>query len=553
MTDTLPPDDVGHAGEYASAPYRAELQPMKRQEFKEVIDHTDKLDGLGGGGRREPGRLLTELSHAEEITLLNINNVRMAEDAQGCASAPAFVLDGGLDFARSTGVAFSRLALRTPSDTRVDNLGYSHHEFESQLQRQLTASGSLHGGIPSLFSMSSSYRHASTIATRQQSILVYFQATQLIPKAEVVFDRDDVSLSPDFTRAIHAAVGRLESDSGAKSIANAALDLLAALKTYGHFVPMSVILGGRITLVSSKNLRDQQEIHTASDAFSLAASAKFSIEGVPIKAGAESDLGRNASDQVRRIAQQFTLTMTLRGGDESLASSQSKTLGEHWIQSLGDYKKWHVVGFGKGSLVPTIDFLDETLRRKCYFVLSEYFRSHLVRARTDEAGHDHDERFGDELAKASGIVGFAIKHGDDVGKLQVSYRNAGAAEILTTPWFGGADSDRTDTVTFRQGEEITGLSAAIDDNGIMKAVSIKTSADLSYPNQAAYYGKAGRAEDGWSFKTIEAPRVRGVYGSYSKLVHSMGLIYLALSADVDSREFLLAMEPYLFPDRDYRV
>jgi hypothetical protein len=35
------------------------------------------------------------------------------------------------------------------------------------------------------------------------------------------------------------------------------------------------------------------------------------------------------------------------------------------------------------------------------------------------------------------------------------------------------------------------------------------------------------------------------------LVDGLGLSYLGLADDTVSREFLLAMEPYLFLDRDY--
>ena len=50
--------------------------------------------------------------------------------------------------------------------------------------------------------------------------------------------------------------------------------------------------------------------------------------------------------------------------------------------------------------------------------------------------------------------------------------------------------------------------------------------------------------------TIEGLRVRGLYGYCEDYIHSLGFKYLRL-ADVPHREYLLAMEPYLFPTRDY--
>ncbi|MGH6853186.1 MAG: hypothetical protein ACREDJ_08350, partial [Methylocella sp.] len=55
------------------------------------------------------------------------------------------------------------------------------------------------------------------------------------------------------------------------------------------------------------------------------------------------------------------------------------------------------------------------------------------------------------------------------------------------------------------------------------------------------------------FKTIEAPRVRGIIGSSGAYVHRLGLAYAALASNANSREYLLAMEPSLFPEGDYGI
>ena len=47
--------------------------------------------------------------------------------------------------------------------------------------------------------------------------------------------------------------------------------------------------------------------------------------------------------------------------------------------------------------------------------------------------------------------------------------------------------------------------------------------------------------------------MRGIFGRTGALVHALGLSYLALATDAKSREYLLAMEPYLFPDYDYGI
>jgi hypothetical protein len=50
---------------------------------------------------------------------------------------------------------------------------------------------------------------------------------------------------------------------------------------------------------------------------------------------------------------------------------------------------------------------------------------------------------------------------------------------------------------------------------------------------------------------LEAPRVRAVVGSFDNVVHELRLRYLQLSDQADTRDYLLAIEPYLFPTGDY--
>ena len=84
------------------------------------------------------------------------------------------------------------------------------------------------------------------------------------------------------------------------------------------------------------------------------------------------------------------------------------------------------------------------------------------------------------------------------------------------------------------------------EDRIVRQIRIRTNRGW-YPS-VGYYGRAHVDE----YKMIEAPRVRGLFGWKGDLVHSVGLNYLALSDSAKSRAYLLAMEPYLFPRRDYR-
>lgn len=110
--------------------------------------------------------------------------------------------------------------------------------------------------------------------------------------------------------------------------------------------------------------------------------------------------------------------------------------------------------------------------------------------------------------------------------------------------------EHNDTITLKRDEEITAIEAGIDsktDNGIVRQVAFVTNR-RRFPD-SGFYGRAKTDQR----ETIEAPRVRGIFGRTGALVHALGLSYLGLADDAKSREYLLAMEPYLFPDSDYGI
>jgi hypothetical protein len=44
-----------------------------------------------------------------------------------------------------------------------------------------------------------------------------------------------------------------------------------------------------------------------------------------------------------------------------------------------------------------------------------------------------------------------------------------------------------------------------------------------------------------------------MFGRTGAYVHGLGLSYVGLATGAKSREYLLAMEPYLFPEYDYGI
>src|SRR5207253_7392732 len=93
------------------------------------------------------------------------------------------------------------------------------------------------------------------------------------------------------------------------------------------------------------------------------------------------------------------LTLELKGGDYTLASSDPLIFGVKWISSLGSYKEWDVFGFNEESLVPIINFLPTDLREECEKLLRTYFIEYLDAQETRRAGHMGGKAFADNNLK----------------------------------------------------------------------------------------------------------------------------------------------------------
>ena len=513
-------------------------------------DHTHGTGGYGpgtGGGHRD---VLTELTQGDELRLLAANNIDLRKTgANELGAMRAFVVGEALEPANHFGVHFPRVKLSTPGFNRVDRVSFSYKEFESNLQRQTVAASSIGFGIPGIFRVDASYRDVSAIATHEKKVTIHFQASQVIPKANVVFKEGDITLAPELVRKVdEACVGKAQAG---KAQAEA---LLNVLRDYGHFVPLSMFLGGRISLYTHTELSDRSQFETVKREFKAAADARFSLDGVPVEAGGGGGGGTGNTEHERWIEQGKLLSMELKGGNEDLASSTAATLGTKWIASVGHYLEWRTIGFNENSLAPIIAFLEPKLRTKCMDILRRYFLSQLDSRKSDAAGDPHGDEFAPDISTVKRIAEIKVNHGENVDGLELSYELYGEDGKTTTtvstgrigPWRG----EHTATIKLRADEEITAIDAGIDskrDNGILRQVAFVTNR-RRFPD-TGFYGRF-RADQ---FKTIEAPRVRGICGRTGSLIHSLGLSYLGPAADAKSREYLLAMEPYLFPEYDYGI
>jgi hypothetical protein len=561
-------------------PYQSELNPLDIPPYVIPTDHTAPIGGWDpgtGAGHRDE---LTELTLQQEVDLLAKNNVYLSSRQlnpqydSGLGAMAAYVVSNTLRPAGIPVVRFKKLTLQTTQEQRHHSITYSHNEFESHLKRQLASESKISFGIPKIFKVETSYGYASASAVNDHTVSVHFAATQIIPKARLVFDAKDITLADSFVEQVK------DICKSTKPWLGKAEELLSHLEKYGHFVPMDRYLGGRISLLQVTQLSDSSTFESVRHTFGLAADARFKVRSVPGEVGGGTDLGIWNTKDEAVIAQAKTLDMELKGGNEDLASSNPTILGNKWINSLGSYKGWRTIGFEE--LVPIIDFLPGDLRKECENLLRQYFVRNLVHADTRKVGHvspenqffaDKNIKYDDgrpldrDLTKSARRVSKIVVNSEgNVDALTLSYEiyyGAGNGWSWPTTTVSGtygrprANFERK-AIEFRPGEEISALELWVDptaDDGVIRSLAIQTNM-ARYPDAEGFYGsnpKPGQKNPKpgvYLFEKIEAPRVRVLRGYSGAYVHCLWLSYLKF-ASPRFHEYLLTMEPFLFPFGNY--
>jgi hypothetical protein len=393
-------------------PYTPKLKPVfdlpKRQE---PTDHTAGIAGYGPGESTRRQDVLTELSVGQQLRLLAANDIDLVDkEGSGRGAMPAYCLgESGLQPAIRKGVRFRELTCR-PDGGRRDQVAFSYNEFTSNLQRQTVSATKGGLGVPGIFKANVSFSSAYGTAQSTKKVEIHFQASQIVPKARVEFEQSDIELDPKLLDAIQNAA--------------TAEDLLGILKLYGHFVPLSIVLGGRITLLTSTELSDESQFEALESKLRAAADARFSVDGVPVEGGAGAGTGAWRKADATTIAQAKSLELDLKGGNVGLASSAPGTLGSKWIDSVGPFLQWGTIGFPDNALIPITEFLPGTLKTKVVGMLGDYLVSKLRVARTELAGSQVDDRYGPDdetLRRVRRITEIVVDHGENVDGLKWAF------------------------------------------------------------------------------------------------------------------------------------
>ena len=558
-------------------PYQPELTPLDIPPYVEPKDKTPKIHfgtGTGGGPRDQ----LTELTLGQEVDLLAKNNVFMSKrqlsDSKGLGSMKAYVVgSNSLSPAREIAVRVKKVRLEHPPTARQAEATYSYSAFESHLQKQLVSDNKIGGGVPKLFKVDASYTYASAAGAHEMKSSIHFEISDWIAKAQIVISPEDIVLDDKFVQKIRNAC---QSD---KKTEKKAEELLSHLEAYGHFVPLSITVGGRMTLSEDTKLEDWQTFDAVKNQFKAAADARFKVKSVPVQVGGGVGAYVWTTNETKVQDQATNLKMELKGGNESLADNNPVTLGDSWINSLGSYKEWRTFGFGESSLVPIINLLPKDLYEQCKELLKRYFVLNLITKNTGFAGHESNPPnafletnlkfvgsgnppFTGSLGSGSrGLRKIVVTAQGHVDGLQLEYEVY--MPLLAKDWytptrnvFGRYGKDRTSyewpAITFEPDEFISALEVWVDekkDMGTMRAMAIRTTKGKRWPNDSGFYGTNFIRKEN-KFHVVMAPRVRALRGYIGDFIHAIGLGYLDIQP-IPSRNYLIAMEPDLFPTGNF--
>jgi hypothetical protein len=464
-------------------------------------------------------------------------------------------------------VRFRGLKMLSENTGRLENYSYAYRDFASALYKKFAFSGELGGGIPDMFDFSTSISHKTGVAETGESIKLHFQASQIIPKVRVVFKKEDISLDEKFVKKIKEAC---DNDN--------VVELLNVLQRNGEFVPLSITLGGRITISETKDVDSKSTFHAEGNKLGAAAWGKFEYDGVEGEGHAQAGAGSQHERENKLTLQQKNMVMKTIGGDERTATSLTDELGTHWIDSVGPFLNWKIIAFEPKALVPIIEFLDKEYAEKCRTMLRKHFVAHLGIQKGETAGSRGDQTFERDPTQINRLINVIVNHDGNIDGLKLTYEIYPRPEdfkgkdgyIVGAPgtmWVqdkvGNGRGDRYDSPVpefeklFSPDETITTIKAMVDrttdpNHAILRQVQFVTNKGRIFPNVDAYYGRNKGDEPPVE---ITANRVRGLHGSFGGktggYLHSLGFVYLKLATNVPGRDYLLAMEPYLFPNQNY--
>ena len=548
----------GSSAQIPSAAPKAELKPPVKPNLSApppLVARKAPLEGqateLGWGSSiGTPGvpDRVTELNAAGKQKLMLNNRVQVGDDGKIVASAFVLGSNGELNWATTSGLTCKRVHLAPPGDFRKDHATSSYSEYEREWSKQAVGAGHFKVDIPLIFSINTSFTKVNDQAGFSKGKASYFQATNNLSMANLQLQ--EVGITDEFrAEIVKALVGGPSPTSGER--------LLKVFRRFGEFVASDQILGGRVSLSTTIQENQASAVERSFLEFQSAASARFDAEGVPIEAGAGGGTSNRASSSTHEGLQQRSLQMEVVGGIGRHGSSKVHTLGQDWMSTVDRFENWSVIGFEAKTVHPILDFVGD-LKSGCEEALRQYFLDRLIVKDTSAKGNVSTTKWFDEIPTSNlnerrraynrRIHEVYFQYEGCMDRLRTVWRDpaGGIIKQMKPTWHGGdhelPENIFTNKLRLDVDDEI--VSAEIWSDNSVDAVRFKTKKNRSLPSSGKY---GSSNSDRRPVETISAPRVRGFWGTESKYVDSFGFRYLSLGAHAESRDYLLILEPTLFP------
>ncbi|WP_336732981.1 hypothetical protein [Chryseobacterium sp. VD8] len=130
------------------------------------------------------------------------------------------------------------------------------------------------------------------------------------------------------------------------------------LMTFGHFVPTSLVIGGRLYSSNIKKIEKMEEFDNVQTQYAASFQAAFS--NMRTEVGVEGKMNHNQGSKASTSTSNESQTISFNaiGGEGAYVSDTEK-----WVKSTEKYTSWGLVRFD--NLVPIIDLLPNELQNRC--------------------------------------------------------------------------------------------------------------------------------------------------------------------------------------------
>lgn len=361
-----------------------------------VIDHSQKeivRQGFYNVLKRSPksSKKLNELRDKTDENIDPETVKKSTPDGERSKDAGQCIdLDPKTENEPTAHTSTARILYRKPQYTGVLDSTYTFSEVSHQMQingiRNLNISAAVTTLTGSGAGVGYGYHNQfeKTDASIQRT--AYMISNYYLPKIELSFDYLDSCASDEFVTRIQNA---LKLDNGGDKSYH---ELVKLLKVFGHFIPASVTLGGKLFSTKTQELKGNQK---ASDECSRHASeVKAAINNLSFSAevGVKGEHSNQEQMKDKNSSERQAIMFTAVGGEGSSLRDSGR-----WAESLNSYKGWTVVL--SDNLIPTIRLLPNELRKKCMETLKNYTSKKTVQELLRENAHflfygDYDEEIG---------------------------------------------------------------------------------------------------------------------------------------------------------------